>query len=81
MSWRSWSKSKENFTWYAPSVRTGFPQDEVLAIIGKQSRAFVAKTLQKGLKSLASSGGKLGLSYRPTHIEDPGGDFFIDFDD
>ena len=57
------------------------PQDEVLAIIGKQSRAFVAKTLQKGFKSLASSGGKLGLSYRPTHIEDPGGDFFIDFDD
>ena len=60
------------------------PQDEVLAIIGKQSRYFAAKTLQEGFKSLASPVGKSGmlsLSYRPTHLEDPGGDFFIDFDD
>ena len=60
------------------------PQDEVLAIVGKQFRAFAAKTLQEDFKSLASSVGKsrpLSLSYRPTHLEDPGGDFFIDFDD
>ena len=67
-----------------PVCKNRLPVEEVLALIGKQSRAFAAKTLQDGFKSLSRSVGKSGplsISYRPTHIKDPGGDFFLDFDE